>query len=204
MEGGSLRNVLMNNDAEARAFGWNKRVNIVKGVANALSYMHHDCSPSMIHRDISSQNILLKAEHDKALVSDLGTARLFKPDPLNWTSFAGTYGYAAPELAYKMEVNEKCNVYSFGFVTLEILMGKHPGDLTSSLLPSLSPSSATLAHHQIAEMNVLDQRLSPPTNEEARKVLCLVKVAIACLHSSPKSRPTMKQVAQKISSETHI
>nr|XP_048324198.1 MDIS1-interacting receptor like kinase 2-like [Ziziphus jujuba var. spinosa] len=204
MEGGSLQNVLMNNDAEARAFGWNKRVNIVKGVANALSYMHHDCSSSMIHRDISTQNILLNAEHDEALVSDFRTARPLKPDSLNWTSFAGTYGYAAPELAYTMEVIEKCNVYSFGVVTLEILMGKHPGDLISSLLPSLSLSSATLAYHQIAEMNILDQRLSPPTHEEARKVLCLVKVAIACLHSSPKSRPTMKQVAQKLSSETHI
>nr|XP_024926216.2 MDIS1-interacting receptor like kinase 2-like [Ziziphus jujuba var. spinosa] len=96
MEGGSLRNVLMNNDAEARAFGWNKRVNIVKGVANALAYMHHDCSAPIIHRDISTQNILLNAEHDEALVSDFGTARLLKPDSLNWTSFAGTYGYAAP------------------------------------------------------------------------------------------------------------
>nr|XP_048325223.1 MDIS1-interacting receptor like kinase 2-like [Ziziphus jujuba var. spinosa] len=103
-----------------------------------------------------------------------------------------------------MEVNEKCDVYSFGVVTLEILMGKHPGDLISSLLPSLFPSSATLAYHQIAEMNVLDQRLSPPTHEEARKVLCLVKVAIACLHSSPKSRPTMKRVVQELSSETRI
>nr|XP_048324171.1 MDIS1-interacting receptor like kinase 2-like [Ziziphus jujuba var. spinosa] len=96
IEGGSLRNVLMNNDEEVKAFGWNKRVNVVKCVANALSYMHHDCSPPIIHRDISTQNILLNAEHEEARVSDFGTARLLKPHSSNWTSFAGTFGYAAP------------------------------------------------------------------------------------------------------------
>ncbi|XP_060667890.1 MDIS1-interacting receptor like kinase 2-like [Ziziphus jujuba] len=79
IEGGSLRNVLMNNDEEARAFGWNKKVNVVKGVANALSFMHRDCSPPIIHRDISIPNILLNAKHDEARVSDFGMARLLKP-----------------------------------------------------------------------------------------------------------------------------
>ncbi|XP_060668273.1 MDIS1-interacting receptor like kinase 2-like [Ziziphus jujuba] len=204
IEGGSLRNVLMNNDEEARAFGWNKRVNVVKGVANALSYMHHDCSPPIIHRDISTQNILLNAEHDEARVSDFGTARLLKPYSSNWTSFAGTFGYAAPELAYTMEVNEKCDVYSFGVVMLETLKGKHPGDLVSSLsFPLSSPSNATPAYDQVAIIDLLDQRLPPPTNKEAGKVLSVIRIAFACLLNTPQSRPTMKQVAQELSTQTH-
>ena len=95
LEGGSLRNVL-NNEEKARAFNWSKRVNVAKGVANALLYMHHDCSPPIIHRDVSTKNILLSVDHDEAHVSDFGTARLLKPDSSNWTSFAGTFGYTAP------------------------------------------------------------------------------------------------------------
>ena len=69
-------------------------MNSVKGLADALSYMHHDCLPPIIHRDISSKNILLDSEF-VAHLSDFGTARLLKPHSSNWTSFAGTLGYAA-------------------------------------------------------------------------------------------------------------
>ncbi|XP_060673249.1 MDIS1-interacting receptor like kinase 2-like [Ziziphus jujuba] len=175
LEGGSLRSVL-HNEEKARAFDWSKRVNVVKGVANALLYLHFDNSPPIIHRDISSQNILLNEEHNEAHVSDFGTARFLKPYSSNWTSFAGTFGYAAPELAYTMEVNEKCDVYSFGVVILEILMGKHPGDLISSISSS---SSYALGHDDEAALKLkdsLDQRISAPTadKEVAREVLLTI------------------------------
>jgi len=70
-------------------------VNVIKDIANALCYMHHHCSPPIVHRDISSKNILLNLEY-VAHVSDFGIAKLLNPDSTNWTSFAGTIGYAAP------------------------------------------------------------------------------------------------------------
>ena len=94
VERGSLRNVLQ-NDEQAVEMDWVKRLNLVKGIVSACSYMHHDCSPPIIHRDISSNNVLLDAEFE-AHVSDFGSARLLMPDSSNWTSFAGTYGYTAP------------------------------------------------------------------------------------------------------------
>ncbi|KAF5186024.1 Receptor protein kinase protein, partial [Thalictrum thalictroides] len=75
--------------------------------------MHNDCSPPIIHRDISSNNVLLNSDME-ACVSDFGTARLLDPDSSNQTLRVGTYGYIAPELAYTMVVTEKCDVYSFG------------------------------------------------------------------------------------------
>lgn len=79
---------------------WIKRVSIVRGVAKALTYMHHDCSPPIIHRDISSNNILLDFEYE-AHLSDFGTARILKPNSSNFTSYAGTLGYSAPgKLSY--------------------------------------------------------------------------------------------------------
>ncbi|KAI8003386.1 MDIS1-interacting receptor like kinase 2 [Camellia lanceoleosa] len=75
----------------------------------------------------------------------------------------GTFGYTAPELAYSMEVNERCDVYSFGVLTLEVIMGKHPGDLIYSLSSSSSSSSSTSTAHGILLKDVLDQRLLTKT-----------------------------------------
>nr|KJB33604.1 hypothetical protein B456_006G021100 [Gossypium raimondii] len=94
MENGSLFYALSIDD-EAVELDWTKRVNIVKGVAHALSYMHHDCNLPIVHRDISSNNILLNSELE-AFIADFGTARLLDPDSSNRTVIVGTYGYIAP------------------------------------------------------------------------------------------------------------
>ena len=93
LERGSLATILTNDDG-AKELDWNKRDNIIKGVAHALSYLHHDCSPPIVHRDISSKNVLLDSEYE-AHVLDFGTAKLLNQDSSNWTSLAGTYGYVA-------------------------------------------------------------------------------------------------------------
>ncbi|PON90667.1 Tyrosine-protein kinase [Trema orientale] len=194
LQGGSLEKKLR-KDEEAIKLGWTERVNLVKGVADALSYMHNDCSPPIVHRDISSKNILLDLEN-RPYVSDFGTAKVLKPNSSNWTSFAGTLGYTAPEFAYTMEVNENCDVYSFGVVALEVIIGKHPGDLVS-FLTSLSSSTG----HDLPLKNVVDHRLSYPRIQVAKEVVCVVKVALACLKTNPKSRPTIKQVCQELSTK---
>ncbi|ESR49811.1 hypothetical protein CICLE_v10030997mg [Citrus x clementina] len=94
MEMGSLFCILR-TDEEAVGLDWTKRVNIVKGMAHALSYLHHHCTPPIVHRDISSNNILLNSEFE-AFVADFGIARLLNFDSSNRTLLAGTYGYIAP------------------------------------------------------------------------------------------------------------
>lgn len=99
-------------------------------------------------------------------------------------------------------MNEKCDVYSFGAVTLEILAGRHPGDLISCLSSSSSSSDQTPAYHdQGVVVDVLDQCLSPPTDREAGNVVRLAKIAFACLNGTPQSCPTMEHVAHKLSSQ---
>lgn len=77
-------------------------------------------------------------------------------------------------------------------------MGKHPGDLISSLSSSSSSSSSS-SGLAILLKDVLDQRLPPPTNQAAEQIVVVAKVAFSCLNASPKSRPTMQQVAWKLS-----
>ncbi|XP_039036134.1 MDIS1-interacting receptor like kinase 2-like [Hibiscus syriacus] len=195
VERGSLRMILSNNE-QAMLLDWEKRLNVVKGLANALSYMHHDHSKPIVHRDISSNNVLLDSDYETR-VSDFGTARVLKPDSSNWTSLAGTYGYIAPELAYTMRIDEKCDVYSFGVVAIEVLMGKHPGDLLSYL----SSSTPVPNDEQILLKDVIDHRLSPPQSRAANDVVTATKVAFACMNANPQLRPTMQHVAQSLSHE---
>ncbi|CDP20273.1 unnamed protein product [Coffea canephora] len=188
LERGSLANIL-SKEAAAKKLDWQKRVNIIKGVAYALSYMHHDCSPPIVHRDISSNNILLDSEYE-AHVSDFGTAKLLKKDSSNWSALAGTYGYIPPEFAYTMQVTEKCDVYSFGILALEIIKGKYPGDYISQLLCP-TPGTGNL---QLEDM--LDQRLSHPTKEVEEALISIIKIARGCVAANPNSRPTMYIVSE--------
>ena len=89
---------------------WNKRVNIIEGVAHTLSYMHHDCSPPIVHRDISNKNILLDSQYE-AHVSDFDIAKLLNQDSSNWTSLASTYGYVAPGNTLHFLINIEHRAY---------------------------------------------------------------------------------------------
>lgn len=163
---------------------WRRRLNIVMDVSRALSYMHHDCFAPMVHRDITSNNILLDLEF-RARVSDFGIVKVLAGDSSNCTMLAGTKGYLAPELAYTTRVTEKCDVYSFGVLVLECFMGHHPGDLLSSLLSSGARKSTSLK-------DLLDTRLPLPESETATEILKFTMVAVQCLAPNPSRRPSMK------------
>ena len=95
------------------------------------------------------------------------------------------------ELAYTMVVTEKCDVYSFGVVALETMIGKHPGELITSLSSPLC--------QDIMLRDVLDSRLSLPEDlQVAKDVVFVVFLALKCINSNPKSRPTMQQVSYKL------
>ncbi|WMV27028.1 hypothetical protein MTR67_020413 [Solanum verrucosum] len=191
VERGSLSSILSNN-VESTKLDWFKRVNIIKGVAFALSYMHQDCSPPIVHRDISSNNVLLDSVYE-ARVADFGIAKLLKPDSSNCTALAGTYGYVAPELAYTMKVTEMCDVYSFGVLALEIIKGKHLGEYITVL-----GNSSTIDHEQLSDL--LDERLPYPEDEVKDVLVFIIKLACSCVLEAPKSRPTMHFIAPRLSS----
>ncbi|XP_026434626.1 MDIS1-interacting receptor like kinase 2-like [Papaver somniferum] len=207
IERGSLKKILCDGE-QAVEFDWIKRIRFIKGTADALAYMHHDCIPAIVHRDISSNNVLLDLEYE-ARVSDFGTARMLKPDSSNWTLLAGTYGYIAPELAYTMKVTENCDVYSFGVLVLEVLHGRHPSEIIALLSPELLPTSSSTSTSNVRVKNImlkdiLDECLEAPTDAVKKEIMSFVKVGLSCLRGDPHTRPTMQEVSVELSRSAQI
>ncbi|TKY62323.1 LRR receptor serine/threonine-protein kinase [Spatholobus suberectus] len=195
---GSLGKVLYGEEGKLE-LRWATRLKIVQGIAHAISYLHTDCSPTIVHRDITLNNILLDSDLEPRL-ADFGTAKLLSSNTSTWTSVAGSYGYMAPELAQTMRITDKCDVYSFGVVVLEIMMGKHPGELLATL--SSNKYLSSMEEPQVLLKDVLDQRLPPPMGQLAEAVVFTATIALACTRTAPESRPVMRSVAQELAATT--
>lgn len=179
------------------ALDWNQRYKIALGGAKGICYLHHDCSPPVIHRDIKSSNILLDGDYE-AKIGDFGVARFADKSQINGYSFlAGTHGYIAPELAYTTEITEKSDVYSFGVVLLELVTGREAveeeygeaKDIVYWVMTNLNDRQTVLN-------NILDHRVSSMCLiEDMIKVL---KIAIKCTTKLPTLRPTMRDVVKML------
>ena len=113
---------------------WNTRLRIASGAAQGLAYLHKDCKPQVVHRDVKSCNILLDGSMEPHL-ADFGIAKNIQPTRTHTsTHVLGTIGYIDPEYAQTSRLNEKSDVYSFGIVLLELLTNKKAVDDEVNLL----------------------------------------------------------------------
>lgn len=76
---------------------WDTRYKIATEAAKGLCYLHHDCSPLILHRDVKSNNILLDSNFE-AHVADFGLAKFLQDSGASecMSAIAGSYGYIAP------------------------------------------------------------------------------------------------------------
>ncbi|XP_051179744.1 uncharacterized protein [Lolium perenne] len=175
---------------------WPRRRRIALGAAKGLMYLHHDCTPAVIHRDIKSTNILLDEDYE-AKIADFGIARVAAENSDEFSCFAGTHGYLAPELGYSVKVTEKTDVYSFGVVLLELVTGRSPIDARfgegKDIVYWLSSKLATESLD-----GVLDPRVAAPSDKGKEDMLRVLRIAMLCTVKLPTVRPTMRDVVKML------
>ncbi|CAL5067186.1 unnamed protein product [Urochloa decumbens] len=176
---------------------WDTRYKIAVEAAKGLSYLHHDCSPPILHRDVKSNNILLDSDFE-AHVADFGLAKFLQDSGTSqcMSAIAGSYGYIAPEYAYTLKVDEKSDVYSFGVVLLELVTGKKPVGEFGDGVDIVQWVKTMTDSNKEQVIKVMDPRLSTvPVHE----VMHVFYVALLCVEEQSVQRPTMREVVQMLS-----
>ncbi|XAR65358.1 Non-specific serine/threonine protein kinase [Bertholletia excelsa] len=181
---------------------WAARVKIAAGAARGIAYLHEDCHPRIIHRDIKSANILLDNNFE-ARVSDFGLAKLALDANTHVTTrVMGTFGYMAPEYASSGKLTEKSDVFSFGVVLLELITGRKPVDTSQPLgEESLVEWARPLLGHALDSEEfegLADPRLE--RNYVDSEMFRMIEAAAACVRHSAAKRPRMGQVVRAFDS----
>ncbi|XP_019191587.1 PREDICTED: LRR receptor-like serine/threonine-protein kinase ERL2 isoform X2 [Ipomoea nil] len=193
MENGSLWDLLHGPSKKVK-LDWETRLKIAVGAAQGLAYLHHDCNPRIIHRDVKSSNILLD-ENFEAHLSDFGIAKCISSAKTHTSTYVlGTIGYIDPEYARTSRLTEKSDVYSFGIVLLELLTGKKPVDNDSNL-HQLILSKAD----NNTVMEAVDSEVSV-TCTDLSHVSKTFQLALLCTKRLPSERPTMHEVVRVLTS----
>ncbi|KAL3527901.1 hypothetical protein ACH5RR_012557 [Cinchona calisaya] len=190
---GSLEDVLHDRKKIGIKLNWAARRKIAIGAARGLAFLHHSCTPHIIHRDMKSSNVLLD-ENWEARVSDFGMARLMSAmdTHLSVSTLAGTPGYVPPEYYQSFRCSTKGDVYSYGVVLLELLTGKQPTD--SADFGDNNLVGWVKQHAKMRISDVFDPDLLKEDPSLEIELLQHLKVACACLDDRPWKRPTMIQV----------
>nr|CAB3496374.1 unnamed protein product [Digitaria exilis] len=175
---------------------WHQRWKIAVGSARGLSYLHDDCYPKIIHRDVKASNILLDHNFEPK-VADFGLAKYQPGDHTHVsTRVMGTFGYIAPEFLYSGKLTDKADVFSYGVVLLELITGRLPVQSSQSYMDDTLVGWARPLISQVAEGGSLQALVDPRlgSDYDPSIMMRMVECAAAAVRQSAQQRPSMVQV----------
>ncbi|KDP40162.1 hypothetical protein JCGZ_02160 [Jatropha curcas] len=198
MKNGTLSNFLFGEEAKP---SWEKRAEIVLGIARGLLYLHEECETQIIHCDIKPQNVLLDKNYT-AKIADFGLAKLLMKDQTRTsTNVRGTKGYMAPEWLKNTPVTTKVDVYSFGVMLLEIIFCIRHLELHQ--VDEETESDGMILTDWVVS-SVRDDKLEAIANNDPevlgdfKRFERMVMVGLWCICPNPTHRPLMKKVMEML------
>nr|GMD01865.1 proline-rich receptor-like protein kinase PERK1 [Ipomoea batatas] len=182
------------------------RLKIALGAAKGLAYLHEDCNPKIIHRDIKAANILLDFKFE-AKVADFGLAKLTSDVNTHVsTRVMGTFGYLAPEYASSGKLTDKSDVFSYGVMLLELITGRRPVDSNQAFMDdSLVDWARPLLNRALEDGNfnsLVDPRLGNDYNQN--EMSHMIACAAASVRHSARRRPRMSQVVRALEGDVSL
>ncbi|XP_020216023.1 probable LRR receptor-like serine/threonine-protein kinase At1g74360 [Cajanus cajan] len=190
IEGGSLEDVV----TDRTRLTWRRRLEVATDVARALVYLHHECYPAVVHRDVKASNVLLDKD-GKAKVTDFGLARVVDAgDSHVSTMVAGTVGYVAPEYGHTWQATTKGDVYSFGVLVMELATGRRAVDGGEECLVEWARRVMGYGRHHGLGRSVPVLLMGSGLVGGAEEMGELLRVGVRCTADSPQARPNMKEV----------
>ncbi|XP_060195443.1 receptor-like protein kinase FERONIA [Lycium barbarum] len=197
MQKGSLANHLFGRRSAALSLPWNVRLKIMIGAARGLAFLHAS-EKQVIYRNIKASNILLDGSYN-AKIADFGMAKLGPSATQSHVStrVMGTYGYAAPEYVATGHLYVKSDVYGFGVFLLEMLTGLQAAD---SNRPSNQHNLVEWIKPHLSDRRKLKDKIDSRLGGKypSRAAVQIAQLALSCLENEPKTRPSMKEVVEKL------
>ena len=169
------------------------KISIIKDVALGLRYLHTR-NPPIIHRDLSSNNVLL-SKGMEGKIGDLGTARLLDPRRQSRMTIApGTIDFMPPEALENIaniRYGKELDAFSFGCVMLHTLSHQWPTPLQAAVI---NPDTGVISGCR-SEAERRSQHLERIDRSRSDVFIPLIE---SCLSNLPKNRPSIVRVCDQL------